>query len=190
MMYNIKHTKDFFSSEAADAFFEAISSDYEEAAIVAMPAKGIWRVTWGNYENKPIEQQWSEMIDRREQEEAALSKKSYDLAARDNVAIQLAEELKLSEIEAAFFIAGFNGNNPKFTPVGSVNEFGSEAVNAYKNGKKAWQDKESQRLVRVEAVSVRKESLERNKESDALKSALRDLAEGLAKMGGSAIEVE
>lgn len=179
-----KYIREFDSAKKADAFFETIPSEYEKASIVAMPAKNIWRVTWGNYESKPIEQQWSEMVSQREQEEATLSQKSYDLAARDNVAIQLSEELKLSEIEAAFFIAGFNGHNPKYTPVGNVNEFGSEAVNAYKQGKKAWQDKESQRLVRVEAVSVRKEYLEKNEDIISLKEVLDDLAEGYSKMGG------
>lgn len=180
-----KYTQEFDSAVKADVFFESVENNYEEAAIVAMPALGIWRVTWGNYGSKPIEQQWSEMVRQREQEEATLSQKSYNLAARDNVAVALAKELALDEIQASFFVAGFNGHNPKFAPIGNVNNFGANAASAYKQGKKAWQDKENQRLVRVDAIKVRKESIERNKNIHALKLVLNDLAEGYAKMGGA-----
>jgi len=180
-MSNIKHTKDFDNAAAADAFFFSVENDYEKAAVVAMPSKGIWRVTYGNYGAKPIEQQYSEMLDRKERESAAADQADYERIAKNNIAEQLAETVE--EKDADFFIAGFLGHNPKFTQSGSITQAGASAKAAYKAGKAARMNKENQRLVRVETVKVRAKHLQSRTELDNYAEALMNRSEGYAKMG-------
>lgn len=182
-MSNTKHTKDFNNAAAADAFFFSIENDYEKAAVVAMPAKGIWRVTYGNYDAKPIEQQYSEMLDKKEHEAAAADQADFERIAKNNIAEQLAEAVEAKDTD--FFIAGFLGHNPKFTQSGSITQAGASAKVAYKSGKAARKNKENQRLVRVETVKVRAEYLQNHSESAGYADALMDSAEGRAKMGAA-----
>lgn len=189
-MPNIKHTQDFDNAAAADAFFFSVENDYEKAAVVAMPAKGIWRVTYGNYDAKPIEQQYSEMLDKKEHEAAAADQADFERIAKSNIAEQLADSVEKED--ADFFVAGFLGHNPKFTQSGSITQAGASAKAAYKSGKAARLNKENQRLVRVETVKVRAEYLQsRSESSDAsYADALMDSAEGRAKMGAAGWDKE
>lgn len=182
-MSNIKHTQDFNNAAAADAFFFSIENDYEKAAVVAMPAKGIWRVTYGNYGDNPIDQQYSDMLDKKEHEAAAADQADFERIAKNNIAEQLAEAVEAKD--ADFFIAGFLGHNPKFTQSGSITQAGASAKVAYKSGKAARLNKENQRLVRVETVKVRAEYLQSRSESAGYATALMDSAEGRAKMGAA-----
>ena len=189
-MSNIKYTQDFNNAAAADAFFFSIENDYEKAAVVAMPAKGIWRVTYGNYDAKPIEQQYSEMLDKKEREAAVAVQADFERIAKNNIAEQLAESVESED--ADFFIAGFLGHNPKFTQSGSITQAGASAKAAYKSGKAARLNKENQRLVRVETVKVRAEYLQKRAESSSASyaDALMDSAEGRAKMGAAGWDKE
>lgn len=189
-MPNVKHTQDFDNAAAADAFFFSIENDYEKAAVVAMPAKGIWRVTYGNYDAKPIEQQYSEMLDKKEHEAAVADQADFERIAKNNIAEQLAESVEKED--ADFFVAGFLGHNPKFTHSGSITQAGASAKAAYKSGKAARLNKENQRLVRVETVKVRAEYLQSRSESSSASyaDALMDSAEGRAKMGAAGWDKE
>lgn len=187
-MPNIKHTQDFDNAAAADAFFFSVENDYEKAAVVAMPAKGIWRVTYGNYGASPIEQQYSNMLDKKEYEAAAADQADFERIAKNNIAEQLAKAVEVKD--ADFFIAGFLGHNPKFTPSGSITQAGASAKAAYKAGKAERLNKENQRLVRVEAVKVRAEYLQNRSESAGYADALMDSTEGSAKMGAAGWDKE
>lgn len=129
----------------------------------------------------PTERQYHEMIANKKRVEDLEAQRFYEVSARGRVAQQLSAGL--SSIEAEFFIAGFTGDNPKFSKVGNINDFGASAKEAYKSGKLAFADKESQRLIRVETVKVRDNCIKRNATHDALHEAYMLRGEGYAKMG-------
>lgn len=180
-MSNIKHTQDFDNPVSADVFVLSIENEYEKAAVIAMPAKNIWRVTYGNYDSKTTEEQYSEMLIRKERETAIENQRDYERVAKNNVAIHLAKEVDC--LVEDFFISGFLGDNPKFTASGSINEVGQSAKKAWKAGKAARMDKENQRLIRVEAVKVRSQSLQRRTNDAAYEEAIMNISEGYSKMG-------